>query len=71
MGVWTVLSFLDLHIHYVFTVLTELSVSRGCVLGVGTVLSVMALLTVLRWDFLDVWTVLTILADLIVLRDCV
>ena len=68
MGVWTVLTFLDLHIHYVCTVLTELSVSRGCILGVGTVLTVM---TVLRRDFLDVWTVLTILTDLIVLRDCV
>ena len=71
LGVWTVLTFLDLYIHYVCTVLTELSVSRGCVLGVGTVLTVMAVLTVLRWDFLDVWTVLTILTDFIVLSDCV
>ena len=55
MGVWTVLTFLGLHILNVCTVLTELSVSRGCVLGVGTVLTVM---TVSRWEFLDVWTVL-------------
>ena len=58
MGVWIVLTFFSLHILYVCTVLTELSVSRGCVLGVGTVLTVMTVLTVSRWDFLDVWTVL-------------
>ena len=51
--------------------MTVLTVFRGCVLGVRTVLTVMTVLTVLKWGFLDVWTVLTVLTDLIVLRVCV